>query len=210
MELIPIKIDRGEEKAWEKVCGLPRKDICGRTGAQFDEKTGAYRLRCFGSEFNVNPCEMLISSISEKGSLFTGKFRDFFRVAVLWYMSSALDIPQTGKLIRPVDVKGGHRFSVGTHVLPLAAIAEKYAKDREGFINKGLEYGAEALSGYGDVCIRFYPLPRVPVTMLLWLEDDEFPSKVDLFFDSTCELQLTLSDVIWAVAMMCSLVMLED
>ncbi|TAN40952.1 MAG: DUF3786 domain-containing protein [Nitrospirae bacterium] len=210
MELIPIKIDNGEEKAWGNVCGLPRKDVCRKTGALFDEKAGAYRIKCFGRDFLVNPCEMGIKGASDNCGLFLGKLKDFFRVATLWYMSSARDIPQTGRLVRPVDVKGGHRFTVGTHVLPLDAIAARFKKDPEGFIKKGQEYGAEVLSGYGDAYIKLYPFPRVPVTMLLWLEDEEFPAKVDLFFDSTCELQLSLSDVIWAVSMMCCLVMLED
>lgn len=210
MELVPIKIEHGEEQAWERVCGLPRKDVCGRTGAVFDEKEGAYRLRSFGIDFLVNPCDMLISCPSDKGSLFLGKLKDFFRLSVLRYMDSAMDIPQSGRLLRPVDVKGGHRFNRGTHVLPLDAIAEKYAVDRAGFIRRGMEYGGEELTGFGDISLKLFPLPRVPVTLILWLKDEEFPAKADMFFDSTCEFQLNLSDIIWAVAMMCSIVMLED
>ena len=106
-------------------------------------------------------------------------------------------------------VKGGHRFAVGTYVLPLTRIAERFAKDKEGFVRKGQEYGAHVLSGFGDAGIRFYPFPRVPVTLILWLEDDEFPSRVDLFFDSTCEFHLGLSDIVWAVAMMICIVMID-
>ena len=107
MELIPIKIQHGEEKAWNEICGLPRADVCGRTGAVFDEVSGAYKIRSFGREFYVNPCDMLISSAQPDDNLFLGKLKDFFRMAVLWYMNSAMDIPQTGRLVRPVDVKGG-------------------------------------------------------------------------------------------------------
>ncbi|MBI5211823.1 MAG: DUF3786 domain-containing protein [Nitrospirae bacterium] len=209
MELVPIKIEHGEEKAWEKICGLSRAELCGKTGAAFDKKTGAFRLRCFGIDFHINPCEMRISAVSEKGDLFLGRLKDFFRLSILWYMNSAMDIPQSGRLLRPEDIKGGHKFTVGTHVLPLDEIARKYAKDPEGFIAKGQEYGAEVITGYGNACIRLYPLPRVPVTIILWLEDEEFPAKADLLFDSTCEFQLALSDIVWAVAMMCSLVMFE-
>jgi hypothetical protein len=210
MELVPIRIAGGEEKAWNRLCGLAHADVCTKTGAVFSEKAGAYIIRCFGAEFYVNPRERLISSEQPGGSLFLGKLKDLFRIAVLWYMDSAINIPQTGRLLRPVDVKGGHRFSGGAYVLPLDAISAKYAKDREGFIQKGLKYGAEVLKGHGDACIRLYPLPRVPVTMLLWVEDEEFPATTNLFFDSTCEFQLALSDVVWAVAIMCSMVVLED
>jgi len=125
-------------------------------------------------------------------------------------MASAKDIPLSGRLIRPVDVRGGHRFSSGTHVLPLDAVASRYATDKEGFILRGKTLGAEVVTGYGDACIRLYPLPRIPVTLVLWLKDDEFLEKADLFFDSTCEFQLCRSDTIWASALMCTVLMTED
>jgi hypothetical protein len=209
MDLIPIKIDNGEEKAWGLVCGLPREQVCRSTGATFDERAGAYLLRSFGRDFHVNPCDMLIAAADGRGELFLGKLRDFFRMAVLWYVSNAKEIPPTGRLIKPTDVKGGHRFTLGTHVLPLDQIAQRFARDRAGFLRLGREYGAEELPGMGDACLRFFPLPRVPVTLLLWLEDEEFAPRVDLFFDSTCEYQLALSDVIWAVAMMTCVVMID-
>jgi hypothetical protein len=77
-------------------------------------------------------------------------------------------------------------------------------------IKRGKALGSELVSGYGDASIRIYPLPRVPITLVLWLEDEEFPAKVDLFFDSTVEFQLSRSDTIWASALMSCVVMAED
>lgn len=210
IELTPIKIEHGESKAWEHVCGLSPKDVCSRVGATFDEKLGGYRIVCFGTEFLVNPCEMMIKNLEVKGEIFLGKLKDFFRLSVLWYMKSALDIPLSGRLLRPIDLKGGHRFSTGTHVLPLELIAQKYKADTQAFLQRGLFYGGKELKGYADAGFVIYPLPRVPVTMILWLEDEEFPAKVDLFFDSTCEFHIELSDIIWAVSMMCCVLMLEE
>jgi hypothetical protein len=50
-------------------------------------------------------------------------------------------------------------------------------------------------------------MPRIPVIMILRLGDEEFPPRVDLLLDSTCELHLPL-DIIWSIAMMSALVML--
>ncbi len=210
MEIVPIKIENGEGKAWQEVCGLSREDVCRRTVSVYDEKAGAYILRCFGIDFEVDPCEMRIACPSARGAIFLNKLKTFFRLTVLCYMASAKDIPATGRLIRPVDCKGGHRFSGGTHVLPLDMIASRYAHNKKGFLARGKAFGGEDMAGYGDACIRLYPLPRVPVTLVLWLEDEEFPAKVELFFDSTCEFQLLRSDTIWACALMCAVVMTED
>ena len=208
MDLIPIKIDNGEEKAWGLVCGLPREEVCRSTGAGFDEKAGAYLLRCYGRDFHVNPCDMLISCPTGAARSFSASSRTSSgsRCSGTWPTPRRSRRPAA---LRPTDVKGGHRFTVGTHVLPLDLIAQRFARDREGFLRLGRAYGAEEVAGMGDACLRFFPLPRVPVTLLLWLEDEEFAPRVDLFFDSTCEFQLALSDVIWAVAMMTCVVMID-
>ena len=65
------------------------------------------------------------------------------------------------------------------------------------------------LSGFGDASVKLYPLPRVPVTLVLWIEDDEYEARVDLFYDSSCDFQIELSDIVWSVGLMCALVMLE-
>jgi len=211
MELVPIKINQGEERAWQELCGLPQAQVCKEAGVSYDQKRAAYVLHSFGMDFLVNPCKMLISCVedSPRASLFLNKLQALFTMAVLWYMSSAKDIPLTGRLVRPIDLKGGHRFSTGTHLLPLDAIVDKYSTNREGFLNRALQYGGTEIKGYGDAYVRLYPLPRVPVDMILWLRDEEFPPKVDLLLDPTCEIHLRLSDVLWAVCMLCCVVMLE-
>ena len=71
---------------------------------------------------------------------------------------------------------------------------------------KGKTLGG-SIEQYGDASLRLYPLPRIPVVFSLWLEDEEFPARADLFFDSTCDLQLP-TDIIWSIAMLCVLVLL--
>ncbi len=209
MDLVPIKTIYGEEKSWDEICELDSTDVSKRTLATFSKSSGSYAVKCFGIEFNVFPCERKIECTHQEGNLFMGKLKDFFRLSVLWYFASSKDIPFSGRLVKPTDVRGGQRFSSGTHVLPLDNIAKKFARDPDGFYLQGRKFGAEKVDGLGDIAIRLYPLPRVPVTILLWVEDEEFPPRVDLFFDSTCDFQISLSDIIWAVASMCALVMLE-
>jgi hypothetical protein len=69
-----------------------------------------------------------------------------------------------------------------------------------------VELGAQQME-YGDACLRLFPFPRVPVTMILWRADEEFPARADMFFDATCEQHLP-TDVIWSTAMTSVLIML--
>ena len=195
MELVPIKTIGGEEKAWEKLSGLRPQEVCAGAKAAYDASSGTYAITAFGVDFVVSPAERTISSDNPHAALFLDRYKDFFRLALLWHMTSAKDIPATGRLIRPLDVKGGQRFFTGTHVLPLDRIHEKYGRNKMGFIERGVKFGAE-VADFGDAAIRLYPLPRVPVTMILWLEDEEFPARATLFFDSTVDFQISLSDIV--------------
>lgn len=205
--MVPLKTIYGEEKAWGIIAALSPEDICSRTLASYDPASGLYRIKSFDMNFYVSPSEKKITGDELDCGICLDTLKDFFKLSVLWYLATAKDIPQSGRLIKPLDVKGGQRFFTGTHVLPLDQIAQKYAKNRAGFAERGRSLGAE-LVNYGDVAIRLFPLPRVPVTLILWLEDEEFPARVDLLFDSTCEYHVPTSDIIWAIAMMSALIML--
>lgn len=208
IELVPIKTIGGEAKAWESLERLKPKDVCAGAQVDHDVSSGAYSLTAFGIDFRISPATRTILSDDPRAALFLGRFKDFFRLAVLWYMTTAKDIPASGRLIRPLDVKGGQRFFAGTHVLPLDRVQARYGRDKAGFIAQGMRFGAQ-IASLGDAAIRLYPLPRVPVTMILWLEDEEFPARAALFFDSTVDFQILLSDIVWSVSMMAALVMLE-
>lgn len=207
-ELVPLKTVWGEAKAWETLAGLRQQDVCAGAGAAYDRTSGVYTIQSYGIDFTVSPDARTITSGDPRSAPFLERYRDFFRLAVLWYMTSAKEIPATGRLIRPLDVKGGQRFFSGTHVLPLDRIEERFARDKVGFVERGLRFGAE-IASYGDAAVRLFPLPRVPVTIILWLEDEEYPSRAALFFDSTVDFQLSLSDIVWSIAMTTTLVMGE-
>jgi hypothetical protein len=157
-------------------------------------------------DFSIHPLDRKIKGISPGADAVAGRLGYFFNHSVLWYLVGAKDIGLSGRLIRPSDVKGGHHFFKGTHELPLDRVAGKYASDREGFVNRALELGGRPLD-LGDASFELRPLPRVPVTFILWLGDEEFPPRLDLFFDSTCEMHIHL-DIIWSTAMYSTVIML--
>jgi hypothetical protein len=74
-----------------------------------------------------------------------------------------------------------------------------------GFIEKDQNLGGEIMK-YGDASLRFAPLSRIPV-ILKFRSEEGFPARLNLQFDSTCEMQLS-KDNIWSIAMMSELIML--
>ncbi|MDI6745255.1 MAG: DUF3786 domain-containing protein [Thermodesulfovibrionales bacterium] len=194
----------GEEKAWEDLYNLNPSDVCRKAVAAYDN--GSYILRSLGMDFSIHPAKKEIKNIQPKGEIILKRYNYFFTLSALCYLINAKDISLSGKLVKPANLKGGDIFFRGSHVLPLNRIAEKYGNDRAGFIEKGKNFNWKIMN-YGDASVELLPFPRIPVTLILWLSDEEFPARADLLFDSTCEQQLPI-DIIWSIAMMSVLVML--
>ncbi|MBI4699533.1 MAG: DUF3786 domain-containing protein, partial [Nitrospirae bacterium] len=174
----------GEEKAWEILSALDPEDVCKRAPATYDSVCGIYTLRSFGMDIFVSPKDKKIFSDAPQSDALLNRLGYFSQLSILWYLVNAKEISPSGNLVKPVNLKGGQLFFRGTHVLPVDKIAGKYRDDAEGFLIKGHELGAEKRS-YGDASIRAFPLPRVPVVLILWRADEEYPPRVDLLLDST-------------------------
>jgi hypothetical protein len=196
----------GEEKIWEAISNLDPADVCKKVDVLYDRDTASYDLKSFGFTFLISPLKREIWNLSEEGEILTKRLAYFFHPSVLSYLVNTKEIVPSGRLIKPENIRGGEFFFQGSHMLPLNKVADKYGNDKEGFIAKGKELSGRLLE-FGDASFELLPMPRIPVTLILWLSDEEFPARADLLFDSTCEIHLPL-DILWSIAMMSILVFL--
>lgn len=196
----------GEQQAWKILAELDPEDVCVRATVLFDKTAYQYILKSFSQDIYIFPKEKNIFAISPTANLLLNSLGRYSRLSILWYLINSKDISLSGELIKPGDLSGGAIYLKGTHVLPLDKLAEKYSGCIGQFIKRGVELGGEEL-GFGDASIRLWPFPRVPVVLIIWKGDEEFPARAYLLFDSTCQVQLP-ADVIWSTATMSLLVML--
>lgn len=196
----------GDQLAWALINDQEPGMICKRAQVQHDFTANKFTITSFGQEIIVDPSNYRISSHSPRGEKLLQGLGYFFDLAVLWYLGRAKNVPLSGQMISPASLSGGEIFQRGTHVLPLDKMATRYGNDFESFYKKGAELGGQELE-HGDASLRLYPFPRVPVTYILWQGDEEFPARIDMFFDTTCEQHLP-TDVIWSTAMTSVLIML--
>jgi hypothetical protein len=196
----------GDQLAWALVAEKEPGAICKQADVQYDFVANKFIMQCFGQEIFVDASSYTIASPSPLGEKLLHRLGHFFDLAALWYLGKAKNVPPSGRMISPASLSGGEIFQRGTHVLPLEQIAVKYGSDFESFYKRGGELGGQRLE-YGDASLRLFPFPRVPVIMILWGADEEFPARADMFFDVTCEQHLP-TDVIWSTAMTAVLIML--
>jgi len=199
-------VSPGADKAWDVLQGLDHSAVCRNASVAFDQKSGSYIVRSFCYDFHVNAADRTIKSSAATGEHILKKYDYFFAHSCLWYLIHVRDIPLSHKLIQPVNIRGGEVFFRGSHALPLENLAQRYGDNKTVFLNKGKRLSA-ALPSYGDASLKLLPFPRIPVFLILWVKDEEYPSRADLLFDSTCEMQVPL-EIIWSIAMVSLLVMM--
>ncbi len=190
----------GEKKAWELLSQLDPKATGTRTGATFNSESSRYELKCLGQDIHVSLKDREITAHSDPGMFLVNKLGEYSRLSILSYLITAMDLPFSGELVRPADLPGGGIFGRGTHVLPMDKVAKKFGRDHKQFLSIGAELGASLLD-HGNMALAFLPFPRVPVTIIVWTGDKEFPPNAFLLCDSTCTKQLSI-DIIWSTAMM--------
>jgi len=199
-----MMVQKGLEAAWHRLRELEPALACRNARAEFEG--GYYLIESLGMRFSVAPEACTIEGIGEEAKHLSERHSEFLGLCLVNYLAGAMDIPQSGRLIKPESLKGGHHFFKTTHALPLAPIASRYDGDDGGFINKGVSLGGRAITGMGDAAVEIRPLPRIPLTIILWFGDEEFPPRADLLFDSSAEFHLAL-DILWSAAMLGCLAM---
>lgn len=197
---------QGEARAWELLGSSESRDVCDRAKATYAEPQG-YTLRVFGFPVMVDPVARTITGSSPEAGLVLTKAGYFSRLSILHYLLGARLLEPSGRLVSPMELKSGQFFRGGSHELPLDKIAARFCAGPDGFVLVALRFGGRQVS-YGDAAVELSPFPRLPVTLVFWCEDEEFPARAYLLFDDTCEHHLP-ADILWSVAMMCSLVMLK-
>jgi len=196
----------GEEQAWEELAGCEPADVCDRAAVEYSKEQG-YVVPVFGLPVVLDMKARTMRASSPESELVLTKTAYFSRLSILFYLLRAQKIAPTGRLLKPSELKTGQIYLQGSHLLPLEPIAARFSSNPGAFLAQAARFGAQPRQ-YGDAAAELLPFPRVPIVLILWREDDEFAARSYLLFDEVCELQLP-PDILWSVAMMCALVMLQ-
>ena len=115
---------------------------------------------------------------------------------ILTYLLRAKPISLAGEMVNEKQIPGGETFFRGPHLLPTGSMEDRFGDDREAFLRAGKKLkGAVIRSGDAGICLPVFP--RVPMMLILWEADAEFPARITVAFDSTISRHLPL-DIIWA------------
>jgi hypothetical protein len=196
----------GEQQAWEELVSCDPAEVCDRAAVEHSEEHG-YVVPVFGLPIVLDMKARTMSGSSPEAEFLLTKAAYFSRLSVLFYLLRAQRITPTGRLLKPSELKSNQIYFAGSHLLPLEPIAARFASNPEGFLAQAARFGGQVRQ-YGDAAVELLPFPRAPIVLILWIEDEEFAARSYMLFDEVCELQLP-PDILWSVAMMSALAMLQ-
>lgn len=169
-------------------------DVCRRSLCAYDETDRIYTATVWGDQYVVDPEKAKITCIDTKHE----PLHPYFDLFVVHYLLGSREMQPAGQWISEKDITGGATFFRGPHEIPAHSIASRFDRDIIGFKKRCQQYGGLVLD-LADAAFVFSITPRIPVAVLYWQGDDEFPTEAKLLFDKTIDRHLA-SDIIYALA----------
>ncbi len=182
----------GYRQATEIACkDLKSTDLSSQAenaGCTFTPEKGI-EIPFFGKTYLIDPetCEFKspdesVISLVSKG-------------VVLHYFLLADGFPLVGKFITYGEIPGGLTYAGVFRRRVILPFLSTFGEEIEAF-----KRSAEAHKGVpallGDASFTFQIFPRVPVTLVLWKGDEEFPASGKMLFDASIDHYLGLEDVV--------------
>ena len=195
----------GEKAAWEKLELRDPYEVAELAEAEYWEDDDVLVLTVFGQAYLVNTAEREIREIGVH-DLHLEDTTHLTLLGPLYLASSAPPVPG-GRLVKPEALPGGSAFFKGPHELPTEVIAHHFCSTPDRFIEVGLKLGGSRTDG-GDAAVVIPTFTKIPVTVMLWLGDLEFPARAQLLLDATA-IQLLPLDALWATLVMTSQAMIQ-
>jgi len=168
--------------------------IVSRTGCQFDPIQAQYMVTVWDQPYCVDLKKYEIRPQDKE--LKTD--HEYWHLFILYFLMKSKNLNPSGTWVSEKDIPGGATFFRGPHTIPTNLIAKRFGEDIDRF-----KRACENLKGIplemADAAFLFHITPTIPVAVLFWQGDEDFPSEAKLLFDRTIEQHLPL-DIIYALS----------
>lgn len=170
------------------------EDICRNARCRYDSGNGRYSLDIWGEEYVIDCARQRI----DRTSKIHPAPHDYFSLFVIYYLLAAPDVSLAGEWISEKDLPGGATFFRGPHRIPTELISGRFDNDVTSFRDCCTALGGKHLD-LGDAAYRFDLAPDLPVAVVYWQGDQDFPAEAGLLYDRSLARLLPL-DIVFALA----------
>ena len=193
------------EELWNILSGMDIIDVETRSLSEYNPETKSFCLKILNRDYYIFPanrCVRFAESFPEQPPDF------YLQLAAINYLIGVKDLPLTGQWMAGTQFPSGPLFFRGPHKMPTHKLEKVFGRSENGFASRSLSFGGKKVDG-GDCAFEFLFFPRLPVRLLLWLADEEFPARMVFLFDRSANQHLRL-DGLWALGKALANVLLNN
>ena len=130
--------------------------------------------------------------ISLRGSKDLAPLRD--RILILHHLIQAKNTPLSNKTIAYKELPEGASYFPTFYKRAIKPLIDYFGQEPRRLLDiAGILGGYKA--DYGDVAVTINAFHQVPITLVLWQGDEEFPPEGNILFDSTISDYLNTEDI---------------
>ena len=177
------------ELAVEELRRMPPEELCARSGALWDPGEGAIELSFLDRSYLIRPPDFGVFETGEEEAQAREK------ILILHYLQTASGAPLAGKWIAFSEVPGGERYLGNFRARSIDRMVRDFAGKEPALVEAAGAIGG-CRAGHGDFSLTLCPLPRVPVELVFWKGDDEFPPSGNFLFDASAPEYLPTEDMV--------------
>lgn len=113
---------------------------------------------------------------------------------IMHYLIQASGAPLTGTWITFREIPAGEFYYSAFVKRAKDPLVQTFGQRPELLLELGLQMGGSRRPE-GDIALSFMVFPQVPICLVLWAGDDEFPPDGNLLFDASITKSLSAEDV---------------
>ena len=119
------------------------------------------------------------------------------QVLMLHYLLKAKAIPFSGELITFREVPSGAFYYQPFFKRAIAPLAKGFGS-HPSLLDQVADLIGKIVPSPADRTLKVFVLPRIPVILSVWKEDEEFPAEGNVYFDATISSHLPTEDIAYA------------
>lgn len=168
--------------------------LCRNGRCSYHIDTHQYSLEIWGDQLLINLTDERIHHLPS-GNPPPHEYLDLFAI---YYLLRTKDISLQEEWVSEKDLPGGPTFFRGPHLIPTDLISKQFNNDLEKFKIRCAQLGGTPIE-MADAAYRFSITTDIPIVVLYWTGDEDFPPEAKILYDRAIAEQLSL-DIVWALA----------
>jgi len=189
-EGMPYSAATGFAHNLKRFSSLEPDKIAENSGSVYDPVKGIISLVSLGRDIYVH---------YPQGKVF---FKDSglqpvweWRYLLIHYLGRADNFPLSGELITYRETLYGKVFYLAFYKTCVLPLVERLAGDDPEKIKKACAALGAVCENTSDITAVFSLFPRFPVTVKIWMKDEELPGSANILFDSSANHYMHTEDI---------------